>query len=73
MATRKKRSEPARTLRVRLVKSTIGSPADQRATVRSLGLRRLHASVVVVDTPVTRGMLRAVDHLVRIEEGQEIR
>lgn len=55
------------------MKSTIGSTADQRATARSLGLRRLHASVVVVDTPVTRGMLRAVDHLVRIEEGQETR
>lgn len=56
-----------------LVKSTIGSSADQRATVRSLGLRRLHASVVVVDTLVTRGMLQAVDHLVRMEEGQATR
>jgi large subunit ribosomal protein L30 len=58
-------------LSVTLVKSVIGYPQDQRATVRSLGLRRLRQQVVVPDNPVMRGMLGKVSHLVRIEEGGE--
>lgn len=57
------------TLTVTLVKSVIGYPRDQRATVRSLGLRRLRQQVALPDTPVNRGMLGKVRHLVRIEEG----
>lgn len=59
----------AAALTVTLVKSIIGYPQDQRATVRSLGLRRLRQRVAVQDTPVIRGMLAKVNHLVRIEEG----
>lgn len=54
-------------LRVTYRKSAIGHRKDQRATLRSLGLRRLHQSVVVPDTPVTRGMIQKVRHMVSVE------
>ncbi len=56
-------------LKVKLVRSVIGRPADQRATVATLGLRRLHQTVEVADTPSTRGMITKVRHLVVVEEG----
>ena len=55
-------------LTVRLVKSPIGYPQDQRATVRSLGLRRVNAEVQVDDNQVMRGMLKKVRHLVRVQD-----
>jgi large subunit ribosomal protein L30 len=55
-------------LRITLVRSTIGRPADQGRTVASLGLRRLHATVERPDTPSIRGMVEKVRHLVRVEE-----
>ena len=55
-------------LRIELVRSPIGRPADQRETVRSLGLRRLHQIVERPDTPVVRGMIFKVQHLVKVEE-----
>lgn len=63
---------PAVTLRVKLVRSVIGGTERQRATVRSLGLRRLHQVVERPDSPVTRGMIRRVRHLVQVlDEAQE--
>jgi large subunit ribosomal protein L30 len=56
------------TLRLKLVRSPIGSTERQRATVRALGLRRLHQVVEQADSPVTRGMVQKVEHLVRIVE-----
>jgi large subunit ribosomal protein L30 len=55
-------------LKVTYVKSTIGYAKDQKATVRSLGLRKLHQSVIHEDTPVIRGMVFKVRHLVKVEE-----
>ncbi len=57
-----------KTLRLKLVRSPIGSTERQRATVRALGLRRLHQVVEQADSPVTRGMVQKVEHLVRIVE-----
>jgi large subunit ribosomal protein L30 len=57
-----------RMLRITYVKSGIGYPRDQRDTLRSLGLRRLHQSVERPDTPSVRGMVAKVRHLVRVEE-----
>ncbi|MPZ15097.1 MAG: 50S ribosomal protein L30 [Chloroflexi bacterium] len=57
-------------LNVTLVRSTIGHPKDQRATVRSLGLRRMHDRVDLPDTPVVRGMLHKVRHLIHMEESE---
>ena len=52
-------------LKVTWVKSTIGHKAAARGTIRALGLRRLHQSVEVADTPEMRGMLRRVAFLDR--------
>ena len=58
----------ARTIKVTLVRSPIGYPKPQKATVRALGLRRMNQTVEHTDTPALRGMLAAVIHLIRIEE-----
>ena len=63
-----KKAVTPKMLRITLVKSAIGYSVRHKATVRALGLRRLNQSVVHEDTPVLRGMLRKVNHLVLIEE-----
>ncbi len=55
-------------LRLTLVKSPIGYSKRHKATVRALGLCRMHQTVEQVDTPSLRGMLRLVAHLVEVEE-----
>lgn len=55
-------------IRVTLVKSPIGQKPAKKATVRSLGLKKLNSSVEKEDTPVIRGMVAAVAHLVKVEE-----
>lgn len=57
-----------RRLRITWVRSAIGHSRDQRATIRALGLHRLHESVIHDDTPTIRGMVYKVRHLVRVEE-----
>jgi large subunit ribosomal protein L30 len=61
-------TDPAVKLRVTLVKSIINTTRDQRATTRSLGLRRIRQQVELPDTPVVRGMLHKVRHLIKVEE-----
>jgi large subunit ribosomal protein L30 len=58
----------ARRLKITQTKSASGHPADQRATVRALGIRRLQHTVIHQDTPQIRGMVFKVRHLVRVEE-----
>jgi large subunit ribosomal protein L30 len=60
-------SETAR-LRITWVKSCIGYPKGQKATVRALGLRRRGSTVEQMDTPVIRGMINKVSHLLAVEE-----
>jgi large subunit ribosomal protein L30 len=55
-------------LRITLVRSTIGRPADQGRTVASLGLRKLNSTVERPDNPSIRGMVTKIRHLVRVEE-----
>ena len=55
-------------LRVKYVKSTIGRPKDQKATIRALGFRKLQQTVEHEDHPAIRGMIRKVTHLVKVEE-----
>jgi len=54
-------------IEIKLVRSTIGALPKHRATVRSLGLRKIGSSVVQEDTPAIRGMVRNVSHLVSVE------
>ena len=55
-------------LKVTLIKSVHGHLAAHKACVRGLGLRRLHSSAMVVDTPENRGMIRNVLYLLKVEE-----
>jgi len=54
-------------VRVKLVRSAIGYDRGQRATLKGLGLRRIHQIVVLPDTPAVQGMISKVRHLVRVE------
>ena len=55
-------------LKVTQTRSLIGSKDNQRQTVRSLGLKRVHDTVVKEDRPEIRGMVNTVSHLVTVEE-----
>ena len=55
-------------LRITLVRSPIGYAEDQKRTVRALGLRRMRHTVEKTDSPVIRGMIYKVKHLVMVEE-----
>ncbi len=57
-----------KTLRVTLVKSSIGYAEDQKQTVITLGLTKLNKSKDHNDTPQIRGMINKVKHLVKVEE-----
>lgn len=56
-------------VKVTLKRSVIGEKPKTRATVESLGLRKLHQTREHADTPTLRGMLARVRHLVEVEEG----
>ena len=58
----------AKKIRVTYVKSAIGYSKKQKGTIEALGFRKLHQSVVHNDTPVVRGMLNKVSHLIEVEE-----
>lgn len=54
-------------LKITLVRSLIGRPEKHRRTVRALGLKRLNHTVVQRDVPEIRGMIRQVQHLLKVE------
>ncbi len=58
-----------KTLKVTLVRSPIGRLASHRACVSGLGLRRMHQTVEVVDTPENRGMINKINYMLQVEEG----
>jgi large subunit ribosomal protein L30 len=58
-------------LKITLTRSLIGRPEDQRATVKALGLKKTNTFVMQDDTPVIRGMIHKVEHLVTVEETQD--
>ncbi|HEX8003836.1 MAG TPA: 50S ribosomal protein L30 [Mycobacteriales bacterium] len=58
-------------LKVTQIRSGIGQHQNQRETLRSLGLKRLHDVVVKEDRPEIRGMIKTVTHLVTVEEVTE--
>jgi large subunit ribosomal protein L30 len=55
-------------IKVTLVRSPIGTQPKHRECVRGLGLKRMHQTVILEDTPSIRGMARKVDYMVRVEE-----
>ena len=63
----KKAKEATTMIKVTLVRSLIGRIEAHKATVKGLGLRRMHHTVEVQDTPATRGMINAVNYLLKVE------
>ena len=62
----------AKMIKITLTKSTIGASPKQKKVVEALGLRKMHHSVELADTPQTRGAIAKVSHLVTVEELQEV-
>ena len=62
------KSNTAKHIKVTLAKSMAGQLKNISASVRGLGLRRRHQSVSVADTPENRGMIRAAEHLLKVEQ-----
>ncbi len=54
------------TIKVQLVRSTIGTKQSHRDTVRGLGLRKLNSTSELQDTPAVRGMIDKVAYLVKV-------
>lgn len=55
-------------LKITLVKSTIGAVPKHKKTVEALGLKKVNKTVVLPDNAATRGMVKQVQHLVKVEE-----
>jgi len=55
-------------LKITLVRSHIGKPANQRAVLNGMGLTKVNKTVTLQDSPETRGMIRKVVHLVKVDE-----
>jgi large subunit ribosomal protein L30 len=55
-------------VKITQVKSVIDRPKKQKATIQALGLKRMHQTVERENTPVIMGMIKAVSHLVKVEE-----
>ena len=54
------------TIKVKQIKSRINAPKDQKATLMALGLHKISQIVEVEDTPIIRGLIRKVHHLVSL-------
>lgn len=57
-------------IKITLVKSVIGQKPEKKATVRSLGLKKLNSSVIKESNPAVLGMVASVAHLVKVEESK---
>ncbi len=62
------KKEAAKTLKITLIRSTIGQVPKNRATVEAMGLRKLHQTVELPDNASTRGQIQKVRHMVKVEE-----
>ncbi|MDO8311621.1 MAG: 50S ribosomal protein L30 [Sideroxyarcus sp.] len=56
-----------KTISVKLIKSTIGRLEAHKACIRGLGLKKIHQTVTVIDTPSNRGMINKVSYLLSVE------
>ena len=62
------RKDTGKTVRVTLVRSKHGRLKKHRACVRGLGLRRMHQTVEVLDTPANRGMINKISYMLKCEQ-----
>ena len=58
----------AKQLKITQIRSAIGKLQAQKRTIKALGLKKMHDTVVQKDTPAVRGMITCVKHLVKVEE-----
>lgn len=58
----------SRKIAVKQIRSVIGRPEKQKRTMKALGLRKMNATAIHADTPVIRGMVAKVQHLVEVRE-----
>ena len=58
----------AKQVKITLTKSTIGRLAAHKACVAGLGIRRIHQTITVDDTPCNRGMINAVSYMLKVED-----
>ena len=63
----KAKKDTGATVKVTLTKSVIGRLESHRATVKGLGLRRMHQTVALQDTPAIRGMINKINYLLKVE------
>ncbi len=70
-AKKKTGAVPANKLRIRLVRSLIGYPQNQRIVARGLGLRKINSEVVRPDSPEIRGMVNKITHVLKVEAIEE--
>ncbi len=61
----------AKKLKITLAKSTIGSVPKNKAIVESMGLRKIGKTVILPDNEATRGQIRLVNHMLKVEEIEE--
>ncbi|MCX6008100.1 MAG: 50S ribosomal protein L30 [Chloroflexi bacterium] len=57
-------------IRIKWVKSGIGYPGDQRRTLKALGFHKLNEVIEKEDTPVIRGMIFKISHMISVEESE---
>jgi large subunit ribosomal protein L30 len=68
MGSKDKKRIDDKVIRITLIRSPIGYSKRQKGTIRALGLRRMNQTVEHAESPVLRGMLAKVEHLVQVEE-----
>ena len=61
----------AKKLKITLIKSTIGAVPKNKAIVESMGLRKIGKTVILPDNEATRGQIRLVNHMLKVEEVEE--
>ena len=64
----KRRTPMSRMLKIQQIRSGINAKESHKRTIRALGIRRMQQTVVLPDNPAIRGMVRAVRHMVLVEE-----
>ncbi len=62
------KKEETKKLKITLVRSTIGQVPRNRATIQAMGLRKINQTVVLPDNAATRGQIRQVSHMIKVEE-----
>jgi large subunit ribosomal protein L30 len=67
-AKKKAKKNASTTLKIRYIRSAIGSPVKHKLIIKGLGFKRLNQTVTRVDTPAVRGMVAEIPHLVSIVE-----